>query len=249
MLRTLRHTMLPALTALLAVLAAGAPAAAQSTATTYFGYSADGTQNDAVRTARTSFLNALTEGVGTETFEGLLSGARNPTLTFPGAGTATLTGSGSVSRSPNSGAGPVSGTSYYLVSTGSGSSPTFSITFANPIAAFGFYGRDLGDNYSNLILRFTSATGSTMNVQVPYDASRTALPNANLMFFGLLDAENTFTKVDFLSTASADVFGFDDMTIASAKQVTSTVPEPSTYLLLASGLGALGVVARRRQRA
>ncbi|MDF1501439.1 PEP-CTERM sorting domain-containing protein [Roseisolibacter sp. H3M3-2] len=239
--RTRRTRASLATAALLAAVAA--PAGAQ---TVYYGQNDLGTANAAVTTARSDFLAALT-GVGTETFEGIPTGTGAPlALTFPGAGTATVTGTGRVATGNSSGAAPVSGSRYYLVTTGSGSE--FTITFTDPIAAFGFYGRDLGDSGSNLLLRLTRVSGSIIDVQVPYDYRTDPLASGNLLFFGLIDAANPFTSVQFRSTGSGDVFGFDDMTIGTAGQVTSTVPEPSTYALLGTGLAVLGAVGRRRRR-
>ena len=238
--RVLRHT---ATLALLAGMAA--PAAAQ---TTYYGQNDAGTANAAITTAHSGFLGALA-GVGTESFESLAVGVQSPiSLAFPGAGTATLTGSGQIRSVGTADDFPVSGSRFYQVTTGSGTE--FTINFANPIAAFGFYGTDLGDSGSNLVLRFTRSIGSTFDVQVPYDVNAPGgdLRSGNLLFFGYIDTANPFTSVQFRSTGSGDVFGFDDMTIGTAQQVNQgVVPEPSTYVLMATGLGVLASVARRRR--
>lgn len=242
MLRALRHT------ATLALLAgAAAPAAAQ---TIYYGQNNAGTANAAITQARSDFLSSLS-GVGTESFESFADNVSAPiTLNFPGAGAATLTGTGRTETGDQSGANSVSGSRYYFVETGAGAGvgSEFTISFANPIAAFGFFGRDLGDSGSNLFLRLTRAAGGTTDVQVPYNVSTQSLSSGNLLFFGMIDATNPFTSIEFRSTSGGDFFGFDDMTIGTAQQVNQgVVPEPSTYALMATGLGLLATVARRRR--
>ena len=98
--------------------------------------------------AETAFLSNLV-GVGTEDFEGLALGAPPPgglPVSFPGAGTATLLGSGFVGTPPFpgfdtdlTGIYPISGSQYW------DSGSLFNITSSAPIAAFGFYGVDIGD--------------------------------------------------------------------------------------------------------
>ena len=97
--------------------------------------------------AQASFLANLS-GVQTETFEGFAPLSTSPlVVTFPDAGIATITGFGEVS-SGNSGFGqyPISGDQFWLAPTGG----DFVIEFSNPIAAFGFYGVDVGDNFETL---------------------------------------------------------------------------------------------------
>ena len=93
--------------------------------------------------ARNSFMAQLV-GVGTENFEGFANGTGAPlALTFPGAGTATLNGNGNVAYVPTgtNGVGryPISGNQYWEAGYG------FSIVFSQAVAAFGFYGIDIGD--------------------------------------------------------------------------------------------------------
>ena len=212
--------------------------------------------------ARNAFFGSLS-GVGTETFESIISGTSNPSLVFTGAGTANLTGGGSViTQGPGTtvdGRYPVSGTKLYEAISASGGGTTFSIGFTSPVAAFGFYGIDIGEFSSQLSLLFTLVGGGTQTWALPYVATNgtNTARDGSLLYAGFINTTG-FTKVAFLGTSSDDIFGFDDMTIGSIAQVNpptpvpvppTTVPEPSTVLLLSGGLAAVMVAARRRRNA
>lgn len=205
--------------------------------------------------ARNSFFLSLT-GVGTETFEGLSDGTTSPTLNFGSAGTALLTGGGEVETQGAGADGfgryPSSGQRFYETTSASGGGTTFTINFSNPVAAFGFYGIDIGDQLSRLSLRFTLAGGGTQTWQLPYTASNGfgSARDGSLLYAGFINTAG-FTSVAFLGTDADDLFAFDDMTIGSSEQVvvppTTTVPEPGTVALLAAGLLGVAVAARRRR--
>jgi len=225
-----------------------------------FGIRCWGIDTDGSEGSRASNVNALAarngffgflSGVGTEDFESFGAGTTPPIgINFGAAGTATIVGTGEVA---SQGAGtngfgryPISGTKYFEAASGTQQTQgAFRIDFSNPVAAFGFYGVDLGDFNSNVFLRFTLAGGGTYDWTLPYT---TPVQGGSIQYAGVIDTR-TFTSVEFLSTAgtaTGDFFGFDDFSIGSIEQVT--VPEPATLALTAFGLIGLGGVARRRRQ-
>ena len=220
--------------------------------------------------ARASFFGNLT-GVGTESFESFPAFTGTPLgITFPGAGTATLQTAGQTRSQPTgtNGAGryPISGNIYWQVSSSS-----FQIAFSGPVAAFGFYGVDIGDFGGQLTLDLQSGTTST-SLTIPNTING---PGGSVLYFGVIDTLNPFDRIVFgNSEGRADFFGFDDFSIGSAQQVQqiqlqieqqvqqihierleiqhedehlAPTPEPGTLLLLGSGLASLAIPKRRRK--
>lgn len=230
------------LTALAATtLAMTAPA--QAAPVTFFG---EDLSNGTVLTAhpksdaaRNSFFSNLS-GVGTETFEGFATGTNAPIVVdFGTAGMATLTGTGTITSGPtNSNQYPISGTKFFDT-TG-----TFLLKFSSPVAAFGFYGTDIGDVGASLVLTLTGSNGTTM-LPVPNKVDNT-LADGSALYFGFYDTTNTYSSISFVG-AGGDVFGFDDFSIGSRTQVApNPVPEPASVALLAAAAAAAALVRRRR---
>ncbi|MEM1425958.1 MAG: PEP-CTERM sorting domain-containing protein [Cyanobacteria bacterium P01_H01_bin.130] len=208
--------------------------------------------------AETDFLANLI-GVGTEDFEGLSTGATGPlALSFPGAGTATLNGNGEVKTvDPNGTEGngrySISGTNFWQADAANGA---FSITFSEAIAAFGFYGIDIGDFGGQLELVLSLANGGTQTVTANNTIGSSGSTDGSVLYLGLLaeSAEELFTGISFqMSTGEGDIFAFDDMTIGSLEQVVipdppADVPEPSAMVSLLA-VGALGLGLRRKKTA
>ncbi|NJK28348.1 MAG: PEP-CTERM sorting domain-containing protein [Coleofasciculaceae cyanobacterium SM2_3_26] len=207
--------------------------------------------------AETNFLSRLV-GVGTEDFESFPVGTDEPlALDFGAAGVATLNGEGSIETAATPDERTfsryaISGENYWRANAGGNQ---FSIDFSQEVAAFGFYGVDLGDFGGELELVLTLASGGKQTLKVPNTVGSRGDIDGSVLFYGLIaESENeVFTSLSFNLTAPdtgalEDVFAFDDLTIGSLEQVVDppNVPEPSTVAgILALGLLGLGQLRKR----
>lgn len=207
--------------------------------------------------ARTQFLGRLA-GVGTATFEATADGTPLPlAVPFAGAGIATFGGDGVVltqaTGTDGDGRYPVSGQRYLETYASPGAPAAFTVDFANPVAAFGFYAADVGDFGSQLVLRFTLVGGTTTTWALPYAPTTGAgtRRDGSLLFAGFIGAVD-FTRVELLATGGSDddFVALDDVSVGARAQVLpAVVPEPTTTALLAGGLALAGAAVRRRRPA
>jgi hypothetical protein len=82
---------------------------------------------------------------------------------------------------------------------------------------------------------------------VPHTVGSNGSTNGLLLFFGVIDTVDQFTRVTFNNTDTSDAFGFDDLTVGDVAQVM--IPEASTLGLFGLGLVGLGLATRRRKSA
>ncbi len=206
--------------------------------------------------AESSFLSHLT-GVGTEDFESQAVGSRQPlTLNFPGYGggslTATLNGSSGMVYGVTP--GTTNGFGRYSVDSATssnyweviaGQSGNFTIDFGQDIAAFGFYGIDIGDIGGQVQIALSNGDVLPINHTVGSNLST----DGSVMYFGLI-AENDselFDSVDFLTDiGQGDIFAFDRFTVGEQAQV-DPVPEPATLALMGLGLAGIGFARKKKQ--
>jgi hypothetical protein len=206
--------------------------------------------------AEAEFLSHLS-GVGTEDFESFAGGTTAPlSIDFGAAGNATIYGDGSISDVPSgtNGVGryPISGAKYWEVTQ------TFYIEFTQPIAAFGFYGTDIGDYSGQVVVELVNGGNRTYTIPNTTNGS-----GGSVLFYGIIEDDPglQFTRVNFGNTAAGtDYFGFDDFTIGTLEQVgpSPTVggtAYPTNKLLLvlpwiglAAIVGATSLLVLRRRR-
>ena len=229
---------------ILAACALALPSVASAAPTIFFGENqapASGVSGAPV-TARNAFLAFLSAGVSTEDFEGIALGSPPIALTFTGGLgpiNGTLSGGGVLRNSPSTGTYATSGRQFY-----DNQFNAFKITFTSAIAAFGFYGTDIGD--VNQALSVTLDAGLTSQ-RVFLVANTVGAADGSLLFWGIADNAQTFTTVSFAQSGT-DRFGFDDLTVGDVRQVIGGVPESSTWAMMIAGFGIVGFSMRARTR-
>lgn len=171
-----------------------------------------------------------------EDLESIASNTFNPTLNFDGEIQATIDGGVIRTVAPgatdNHGRYPVSGVNYLNLGNAAATG-IMQIQFSEPIAAFGFYGIDIGDFDGTL--RMTQYDGS-MQTFIVDPIGNDGTMSGSMLFWGMIDIANPFTAIEFYNnTGVFDVFSFDNFIVARAGEI---VPLP-----LGAGLGLVGLLA------
>jgi len=218
--------------------------------------------------ARTSFFSMLQSSVGTETFENRAVGS-GPLAISMGNVTATLTGgSGQVVDVPvgTSVSGrysiPSATSSKLWIANADTNSSTFEVQFSTAVAAFGFYGIDVGDNGADvqieLLLNGTVISESAaVSEKMTYTKGTNLSTDGSVFFFGFVAGANDslFDTVRFVSRSTMlDGIGFDNFSVALRSELQCEIncggpnpaPEPASIALVMAALLGLRSAARRK---
>jgi len=184
-------------------------------------------------TTDASFAAAAGGGLTSEGFETAVAGGT--TVTFPG-GTFSCTGS---SFCPS-----FFGVSTQFHDTGSQSiffatPDTATFTFGSAITAFGIAIGGAGD-VAPITLGAHLSNGDNVNALTNYTGTFDVF-GGNRQYFGVISTI-PFTSITFTGSNSGDGIFFDTMKYGTAQ---SSVPEPGSIGLLATGLAGLIIGARR----
>jgi len=182
--------------------------------------------------AANRFLSRL-PGAAVETFEAYTPGTAPATLTF-GTDTAALS-SGSTLKILDIPTGTEMGIFPITSDRCLPVEETFSIDFSSPQAAFGFFATDV--EVATMTITLVSTNGNRTALPVP---STIPQGSGGVLFFGVVDTESPFIRVEFSGAGALDGYGFDDMAIARKEQV---YPEQASLDIdLYAGLQIAGTV-------
>ncbi len=189
-----------------------------------------------------NLFSSLLDSTAMDTLETIPANTSNPTLTFGGAATATVTG-GVVRTVPagqtdGEGRYPLSGSRYMNANQGA-----MLIEFTEPQQAFGFFGIDIGDFGGRLLIH---QIDGAMKEYVIDPVSQQGQASGSVLFWGLIDADAPFTSIEIRNnTGVEDVFAFDNLVVG---ELGAVVPLPSGAGLGAAGLLGLFAAAGVRRR-
>jgi hypothetical protein len=127
------------------------------------------------------------------------------------------------------------------------SANTLSITFSNSIAAFGYFGTDLGDSGNTLTMQFFDSANNLVSSSA---IGNTGSANSSEFFFGFIADNPTqeFTKVVFSNSSSGDAIGIDQIKIGTPSQLNTKIPEPASVWGTVICGGCLVAIQRRLKR-
>lgn len=213
--------------------------------------------------AQSAFLGSLVDPVveDFESFDNGDEGAALDNFDFGPSGTASIDDGritdlsekfpgpdgipGTADDDPTNGDGryPISGTNYLLLAPGGGNDIT--ISFSQPVNAFGFFGVDVGDFGGQLTTIVATAMDGT---ETPYVIDHTIGQNGStsgsVFFWGLVDPDNEIMSIRLNNdSANVDAFAFDDFTISAFP--SEIIPSPAAAGLGLAGLLGLGAMRRR----
>ena len=129
-----------------------------------------------------------------------------------------------------------------IMNSSTGFTTGFSLFYSNPYGVISTFEVFSGLNGTGSLLGSFDLGATTNGGSGCFSTNFCPLVAGGVSFSG------TGQSVRF--TGGGDALAYDDITFGSTiPGVSTTVPEPSSYALMAAGLGLLGVASRRRRRA
>ncbi|MBX7167859.1 MAG: PEP-CTERM sorting domain-containing protein [Pirellulales bacterium] len=189
--------------------------------------------------ARDSLVATLSS-YGVETLDDpALNGVVDPPLAFPGTG---ITGTSDFDFVVTFATFAVSGANALLDKGPDDRGTPFSdvMTFSEPVTAWGSYFVQGGDGNANtLTFRLENTLlGTSKDVMQPIGDH---WPFTNVFYFGVTDTD-PFNRVTMIESNDNDGILLDNILVGQVR----AVPEPSTWVLLGTGLATLALIHRRR---